>query len=258
MNTWFFDAAPWIRRGRRAQVALLAIGTVACGNSDGGGTQPELPGSISVSTETSGFDKDDSYELLVDGVTEGTIGANDVMTVGELDPATYDVALGDVADNCNVEATSATVVSSETAAVTLTVVCVAGDPVPYSIRANRDRPDLETGVITECSFGLCPTEEGWDLYVQFNSAADPQAVVRQNQTTGVQIAHLPGVSLGTVTEADVAGAVFTTEPVNDSFGTDRVILIKTDTGSIYALGNPVENTILLTLAFDALLLSTGP
>lgn len=238
-------------------MALIAAGTVACGNSDGGGTQPELPGSISVSTETSGFNKDDSYELLVDGVTEGTIGPNDVMTVGELDPATYEVALGDVADNCSVDATSATVVASETADATLSIVCVAGDPTPYSLRANRDRLDLETGVITECSFGLCPTEEGWDFYVQFNSSANPQAVINQNQTTGVEIAHLPGVSLGTITEADVAGAVFTTELVADSFGTDRVILLKTDTGSVYALGNPVENTILLTLAFDALLLTTG-
>jgi hypothetical protein len=46
--------------------------------------------------------------------------------------------------------------------------------------------------------------------------------------------------------------------VNDSFDPGRVILIKTDTGGVYALGRPVESTILLTLAFDAVLLVAAP
>jgi hypothetical protein len=247
-----------LRWAWHAQVAVIAIGTVACGNSDGGGTEPVLPGSISVSTQTSGFAKDDSYELMVGEMDAGTIGANDEVTVTELDPATYDVALGDVASNCSVESTTATVTPSETAPVTMSVVCAAGEPSPYSLRANRDRPDLETGVLTECSFGLCPTNEGWDLYVQFNTSASPQSVIRQNQTTGVQLAHVPGVTLASITEADVTGATFTADPIDDSFDSGRVILVKTDAGNIYALGNPVENKILLTLAFDAVLLVTAP
>lgn len=257
MNTRFIEAAPWLRRGRQALVGLMATGVVACGKSDGGGTQPEMPGSITVSTQTSGFQKDDGYELLVDGQDAGAIGANDEVVVSELDPATYQVALGDVAANCSVEATSATVVSSETAAVTLTVTCAAGESSPYSLRNSKDRPDLETGAVTVCSFGLCPTEDAWDLWVEFNTSGSPRAVIRQNTTTGTQLAHLPGVSLGTITEADVTGATFTADPVDTTFDTDRVILVKTDTGAVYALGNPVENTTLLTLAFDALMLSAG-
>jgi len=237
---------------------MIAIGTIACGKSDNGGTAPVLPGSISVSTQTTGFAKDDSYELMVGTVDAGTIGSNDEMVVAELDPATYDVTLGDVADNCTVEAATATVAPSETTPVSMSVLCAAGESTPYSLRANRDRPDLETGVMTECSFGLCPTNEACDLYVQFNTSASPQAVIRQNQTTGVQLAHLPGVTLATITEADVTGATFTADPIDDSFDAGRVILVKTDTGAIYGLGNPVENKILLTLAFDAVLLVTAP
>jgi hypothetical protein len=247
-----------LRWALHAQVAAIAIGTVACGNSDAGGTEPVLPGSISVRTQTSGFAKDDSYELMVGEVDAGTIGSNDELTIAELDPATYTVALTDVADNCTVEAASATVASSETTPVSMTVVCAAGDPSPYSLRANRDRPDLETGALTECSFGLCPTNEGWDLYVQFNTAASPQAVIRQNQTTGVQLAHVPGVTLASITEADVTGATLTADPIDDSFDSGRVILVRTDAGNVYALGNPVENKILMTLAFDAVLLVTAP
>jgi len=246
-----------MRRGRRALASLIAFGTVACGTSDGPGTAPELPGSIAVHTETSGFQQDDSYGLLVDGTSAGTIGANDELMVGELDPATYTVALTDVADNCAVDATSATVAAGEVADVSLSVVCAPAEPTPYSVRANRDRPNLEDGVITECTFGLCPTNEGWDIYVQFVSTSDPQATIRQNTTTGVELAHVAGKTLATLTEADVAAATFSASAIDQSFDASRVVLVRTDTGSVYALGNPVENKILLTFTFDAVLLSTG-
>ncbi len=66
------------------------------------------------------------------------------------------------------------------------------------------------------------------------------------------------MTLASLTEADVQAATFTTELVDESFDAGRVILIRTDLGSTYALGNPVENTILLTLTFDALLLIEAP
>ncbi|MDH3208182.1 MAG: hypothetical protein OEO79_16390 [Gemmatimonadota bacterium] len=241
-----------------AAIGLITLSSLACGTSDGPGTEPELPGSIAVTTETSGFAKDNSYDVLVDGTSAGTMGANDQFMVSELDPATYEVNLGDVASNCTVDGITATVAAGETADATLSVVCTAGASSPYSLRASRDRPNLEDGTITECTFGICPTQQGWDLYVEFNSSANPQAVIRVNETTAVEIAHLPGVTLEDITEADVLGATFTTGPVEDSFDTGRVILIKTDTGNIYALGHPVESTLLLTLGFDAVLLVAGP
>jgi len=251
-------AARGTRGARGALVGLITFGIVACGTSDSG-TDPELPGSLSVHTQTSGFQQDDTYELLVDGVSAGTIGANDDFMISELDPATYELALSDVADNCSFDGSaSATVVAGETADVGLTVSCAPADPTPYSIRANRDRPDLETATLTECSFGLCPSNDAWDIYVQFVSANNPQAVIRQNTVTGVGLAHVPGRTLGTLTAADVDGATFSVDPIDDSFDANRVILVKTDTGAIYGLGNPVENTILLTFTFDAVLLSTGP
>lgn len=244
---------------RRGLVALVAIASSACGSSDEGGTGPMVTGSISVSTETSGFNKDDGYELLVDGVTAGAIGANDELMVSELEPATYELSLGGVAANCAVASTTtATVVSAQTAAASLSVVCAPAEPSPYSLRANRDRPNLEDGTLTECTFGLCPTNEGWDLYAQFVTQNDPQAVIRANTSTGVELAHLPGKTLATLTEVDVEGAAFTIDPIDESFDSGRVILVRTDTGSVYALANPVESTLLLTLAFDAVLLVNGP
>jgi hypothetical protein len=246
-----------LRRGWHALVALIVTASVACGESDPGETVgPPTPGSISVTTQTSGFLKDDSYELLVDGESRGTIGANDEVAVSELDPATYEVDLADVASNCVAESTSVPVVSEETADVSLTVVCAPSEPDAYTLRFTRDRPDLDTGAITDCLFGLCSSEEEWDLHVHFNSQGDVRAVIRQNLTTGVEIAHLPGVALAELTEEDVEGATFTTALVADPFDSGRVILIRTDVGNLYALGNPVEDSMMQTLAFDATLIAT--
>jgi hypothetical protein len=255
-----------IRRNGRARSVLAALVALVVAGCDEGAVAPPfeeeeeviLPGTITVVTETSGFMKDDGYELLVNGLSAGTIGPNDELTLPELDPATYELALGDVAENCEVEAVSVEVAPAETVGATLNVVCALGQPETYTLRFNRARPDLDTGVITECPFGLCPTEEGWDLHVFYNSQTDPHSVIRQNLTTGVEIAHLPGVTLASLTEADVAGATFIAEWVADPFDGDRVILIQTDLGAVYALGDPVENESTQTLTFNAALISAAP
>lgn len=244
-----------LHRGQHALVALLVIAVTACEEGEGPTiTEPDPPGSIVLTTETSGFMQDDSYELLVDGESQGTIGANDQTTIADLDPATYEVALGDVSDNCVVEATMVDVAAAQEASVALTVTCTYGDPSAHTLRFGRERPDLDDGgTITECPFSICSTTEAWDLYVYYSSASTPHSIIRQNQTIGVEIAHLPGVTLDGLTEADVSGATFTTDLVADPFDAGRVILIKTDLGNVYALGNPVEDTDAQTLTFDAAL-----
>jgi hypothetical protein len=235
-------------------VSFLIIATAACGESTSS-VGPPMPGSIVLSTETSGFQQDDSYELLVDGESRGTIGANDEMTIPDLDPATYEVALGDVATNCVVESTTVEVAAEQTANVSLGVICTYADPDEYVLRFSRDRPNLDSGELTDCPFGLCPSGQNeWDLYVFYNSQTTPHSVIRQNQTTAVEIAHLPGAVFEQLTEEQVAGAVFTTTLVADPFDAGRVILIRTNQGAVYALGNPVENTTAQTLTLDAALL----
>jgi hypothetical protein len=244
------------RPGWRAVVALMVMGVVACSDSSGAPPPPPAPGSILVTTVTSGFLKAESYALLLDGVSEGTIGANDQVTISGLDPASYQVDLGDVPGNCVVESLSVPVFPDETAEVSLTIDCTFDEPVSYTIQFDRQRPDLDTGEIIVCPFGICSTNEDWDLWVHESTQTDPRSVIRQNQHAEVEIAHLPGVVLAELTDADFEAAEFTLALVNEPFDGGRVILIRTDLGNVYALGNPVENLTDRTLTFDAALIAT--
>lgn len=246
-----------LRRGGHALVALTLFGSLACGDDgEGGVTGPPEPGAITVSTQTTGFNKDDGYELFVNGESHGTVGANEEVTLAEVDAGTYELTLGDVAGNCTAEATSVTVVEAQTATATVAIVCAAPDPTPYSIRASRDRPDLEAGTLVECSFGICPSDDAWDIWAEFDSQSDPQAIIRQNQVNGAELAFV-GVVLSELTEEHVTGATFSADLTDTPFDPSYVVLVRTSTGNVYALGNPVENTLMLTLTFDAVLLVNG-
>ena len=238
-------------------VALVAMTASGCDESTVAPPveQEVLPGAITVTTETSGFMKDDGYELMVDGASTGAIGPNEQITIADLDPATYELTLGDVADNCTVEAVSVDVSPEQTAETTLSVVCAPGEGTEYTIQFGRERPNLDDGMVLVCPFSMCSDNTAWDIYVHNNTQTDPHAVIRQNQTLEIEIAHLPGVTLDVLTEEDVAGAVFTTDLIADPFDAERVILIRTDAGGVYALGNPVEDGTALTLTFDAVLVA---
>jgi len=251
-----FHGARNARRGWHAHLALLiVVGLAACDSA--AVTPPVDPGSLTVSTETSGFNKDDSYALLVGGQNKGTIGANDEVTVSDLDPADYQVELGDIASNCAVDPVSVPVEAGATANALLSVTCAPADPVSYTIDFNRERPNLDNGEITTCPFGFCDTNQDWDLYV-YEGSGDPSSIIRQNQTEAVEIAHVADVTLDTFTEQDLESATFTAEFVSEPFDAGRVILIKTDLGAVYALGNPSENTTENNLTFDAVLLVEAP
>ena len=246
------------RRGWHAVVALTAMTLVGC--DAGGVTAPEL-GSMVVTTETSGFMKAEGYDLAVDGVSNGPIGANGEITISELDPGEYQVTLADVPANCTAEGATVTVEAGQAADVSLPVTCAFAEPATSTIPFDNRRPNLDTGEILECSFGICSDDQDlvWDVYAENNTSTDPQSVIRQNQQTAVEISHLPDVTLATLTEADFDGATFTTELVDTPFDANRVILVRTDLGNVYALGNPSEDTsgFTPTLTFDAALIATA-
>lgn len=246
-----YDATHARRRGGHALVAVLAFGVVACSEN---AFEPPQPGSILVKTATTGFMKAEGYGVLVDGVNTLAIGANDEVTIEGLEPGSYLVELADVPGNCSVEGVTVPVESEQTAEAALAIGCAFADPVEYTIQFSRERPDLETGTITICQFGFCPPEEEWDVWASNSSGTEGGTVIRQDEADGVEIAHLPGVTLSGLTEADYAAATFTPAPVDDPFDAARVILIRTDLGNVYALGDPSEDLLSSKLTFRAALI----
>lgn len=244
-------------RGRHVLTALFLTGLVACGDGGGTATEPELPGSIALTVVTTGFLQDDGYELFLDGTSRGMIAAETSMTLSGLDAGSHELSLGDVADNCTVADASVSVASGGTALVEMVVDCASGAASNYTIRASRDRPNLDDGSLVSCSFGLCPSDTDWDLYVSFNTSSTPQSVIKQNQVAVLEIAHVVGVSLANLTADDYESATFTTDLMDRAFSSGSTVLIRSTDGNVYALGNPIENTLLLTLTFDAVLIDTA-
>lgn len=105
--------------------ALLVL-FAAC---DGGGTQPEQPGSVQLTASTTGRVMDrDGYSISVDGGAAVPVQANGTAAIPGLTPGAHTLAISGVAPNCTVEGgTSRTVtVQPQTAApVAVTVQCVA-------------------------------------------------------------------------------------------------------------------------------------
>ena len=125
-------------------------------------------------------------------------------------------------------------------AATSTTFDVAEVVATYALRYYYDL-NLETGTITNCQPGLNFCTASDDFYLAYNSNAVPPAVVFQNQQAAGarRIAHLAGRAFSGVHLADTTGAGFTAALMTPPFDNTRTILLRTDAGNIYKLGNPV-------------------
>ncbi|MEP4768312.1 MAG: VCBS domain-containing protein [Roseibium sp.] len=109
--------------------------------------------------------------------------------------------------------------------------------------------DLDTGqVITSDIPGLPLNSETYDFTFAYNGnfpVSGTNAVVFQNQTsqTPVEIAFIDETSLLDLTQNHVDLAVFSTNLIDQQFESDDTILLKTQSGDIYAIGNSSENDL---------------
>jgi hypothetical protein len=81
-------------------------------------------GSIRVTTNTSGDNQDDGYEVALDGGSSRSIGANDGVTFDNVAPGQHTVRLSGVAANCGADGEKNTdVTAGNTAEVNFTFTC---------------------------------------------------------------------------------------------------------------------------------------
>lgn len=96
--------------------------------------------------------------------------------------------------------------------------------------------DLETGTSEDCSTAC--TSATRDFRLAYNSVTSTHS--RVFQYAAREIAHLVGQAFSTVHLADTVGATFSSALVDEPFDNTRTILIRTDAGNVYKLGNTVE------------------
>lgn len=132
------DSSTTMPRGQWIPVLTVAsaLAISGCGGNDGdrGPTDPPssqepTTGSIRVAVTSTGTDVDaNGYEVQVDGNAKAAIGSNGTVTLSDLDPGTYAVALEGLAENCSHSTASpmaVTVTAGAPADANFEVSCVA-------------------------------------------------------------------------------------------------------------------------------------
>jgi hypothetical protein len=139
-----------------------------------------------------------------------------------------------------------------------TSVTVAGPPVEeirYALRFENDFLNLDSDTVISCG-QTCAFPAGTDLKIAFDPTRQTHSVVVQNQGAGVEIAYLNGAVFGDVAAEDARTAAFTASLIDAPFDGNCVILIRTDQGAVFKIGNAVEAEIAVDgVAFDAAPLS---
>lgn len=125
----------------RFPLPLLAVVVLGAGCGDDLLPPAERRGSLRVALATTGGDVDeDGYDLLLDGVIRHHLSPNGSVTIRDLAPGTYTVALSGVAANCDVVGSQPTTVTvnASSAQAALSVQCFA---TGISVRTVTTGPD---------------------------------------------------------------------------------------------------------------------
>ena len=109
--------------------------------------------------------------------------------------------------------------------------------------------DLDTGTIVETLDLLEPSDA--DIQLAYNALRTPHAVVFPAGASGVELAFVQGVSFDGVTAESVAGLTFSAEPVDLPFTANDTVVVRTDSGAVYKLGNASESADGVTFNYTA-------
>ena len=147
----------------RRLTILLGISAAACGGDGGDVTAP--PGSIEVTTQTIG-PAPASYELLVDGSSQGAIGPSTTRSVSDVAAGEHTVGLSGLPANCQLQGTSP---------LEVTVRSGAAEPVTFVIICTPPPPETGTLAITTATTGTDP-----DGYLITVDGGTPQPIGIKN------------------------------------------------------------------------------
>jgi hypothetical protein len=122
-----------------------------------------------------------------------------------------------------------------------------------TLQAETDVLDLETQTVAENDVLSPDDSDTADMHLAYNADRSNPFVVFQNQVTGILIAFADGAAFGSVDFATAEGLTFTDGVIDTPLDSDDTVVLKTQEGKLFKIGNPVDNGDgTVTLEIDSL------
>ena len=141
-------------------------------------------------------------------------------------------------------------------AVSLTALLAAtaaqsGEVLTTTLAFENEGLDLDAGMVIAADM---PDEADGtaDIRIAYNALRSPGAVVVPGATQGIELAFVAGVGFDGVTTESVATLTFSAEPVDAPFSANDTVVVRTDTGAVFKLGNASESDTGVTFNYAAL------
>lgn len=111
--------------------------------------------------------------------------------------------------------------------------------------------DLDSGTVVEATPGQVVEENQVDFFISYNADVVPHAILIP-ATEHVEMAFLSGVAFPDVTVDSISGLTFTADTVDEPLGQYDTVILRTDTGLVFKLGNAVESETSVTVSYEQL------
>ncbi len=111
--------------------------------------------------------------------------------------------------------------------------------------------DLDTGTIIDPTSEDPTLAAGADVQLAYNADRTPHAVVFP-VGEGVEMSFVAGVGFDGVSLPDIPNLVFSSGPTDLPFSGNDCVVIRTDQGAVFKLGNAIESGFSVTFNYVAL------
>ena len=111
--------------------------------------------------------------------------------------------------------------------------------------------NLDAGTLADALTEDLTTPAGADVQLAYNADRTPHAVVFP-VGEGVELAFVAGVGFDGISSSDVSNLAFSTEPIDLPFSANDCVVIRTDQGAVFKLGNATESGMSITFNYEPL------
>ena len=111
--------------------------------------------------------------------------------------------------------------------------------------------DLDAGTVADALTEDLTAPTGADVQLAYNADRTPHAVVFP-VGEGVELAFVASVGFDGISSSDVSNLAFSTEPVDLPFSASDCVVIRTDQGMVFKLGNATESGMSITFNYEPL------